>query len=174
MFDKIALKFSKVSDFFEKIVKNVSIVVLVVLICTVFFQVSSRILTGKSFPEIEEFSIIMAAWLGFFTLSYAAKKKVHVRIDVFVGKLPTSFQHVISIIISCVTLYASLYLVWYGWLLAEKKIQVPLAILPTNAGWWYVAFPLGFFFTSYFLLDHIIQEIKEIRDENKKSKGEVV
>jgi TRAP-type C4-dicarboxylate transport system permease small subunit len=174
MFDKFASIISSISNVFEKIVKLISIIVLVVLMFVVFFQVASRIITGKSFPEIEEFSIIMAAWLGFFTVAYAAKKRVHVRIDVFVNKLPFSVISVIDILITVVTLYASTYLIKYGFLLAQKKIQVPMAILPINAGWWYIAFPIGFFFTSYFLFDHIIQSIKELLDKNKTTSKEGV
>ncbi len=169
MFDKITLGISKVASFLEKVVKYAAMAVLVVLLCAIFFQVVRRVITGKSYTEIEELSIVMAAWLGFLTLAYAARKRVHVRIDVFASKLPLSVQRLLDILVSGVTLYASLELVRYGWALAQKKVQVPLAILPINAGWWYIAFPIGMAFTSFFLFEHILQEIKTLRDEKKGS-----
>jgi TRAP-type C4-dicarboxylate transport system permease small subunit len=44
-----------------------------------------------------------------------------------------------------------------------KKAQIPMAILPTSAGWWYLAFPLGMACTSFFLLDQLLQQIQNFR-----------
>ena len=59
---KIAAAMAKLTGWLEKVVKVIAIALLVVLVSTVFFQVARRTLTGKSFIEIEEFSIIMASW----------------------------------------------------------------------------------------------------------------
>ena len=167
MFNSIASTISKISDVLEKIVKYIAMTVVVVLLCTIFFQVARRVITGNSYTEIEEFSIVMAAWLGFFTIAYATKKKVHVKIDVFSNKLPSQSQKYLKIGITLVTLYASVDLVGYGWKLMLKKAQIPLAILPTNAGWWYLAFPLGMACTSLFLLDHLLDDISKLLEERK-------
>ena len=60
---KISKGYSKVADIMEVINKNITIAFLVVLILIVFFQVACRVTTGKSFVQIEEISIVMAAWL---------------------------------------------------------------------------------------------------------------
>jgi len=167
MLRKILSISSVVSGFLEKIVKWVSIVVLVVLISVVFFQVASRVLTGKSFVEIEEFSIVMASWLAFFTVAYSARRKVHVRIDVFSNLLPELYQHLLMMLITGATFVVSVYLVRYGYLLAMKKVNVPLSILPIHAGSWYFSFPVGMLFTSVFLLDNFLQELGKVVNSPK-------
>nr|WP_321262097.1 TRAP transporter small permease [uncultured Sphaerochaeta sp.] len=172
MFKKLTSIVSRIAEILETVVKFAAMAVLVVLLCVIFFQVVRRMITGNSFTEIEEFSIVMAAWLGFLTLSFAARKRVHVRIDVFANKFPLPFQHVLSMFITALTLYASSSLVVYGWQLTMKKAHVPLAILPMNAGWWYLAFPVGMALTSFFLLDALLQEISRILGITRKDEME--
>ncbi|QEN08158.1 TRAP transporter small permease [Oceanispirochaeta crateris] len=168
MFNTLTSIISNLANVLEKIVKYIAMTVVIILLCTIFFQVARRVITGKSYTEIEEFSIVMAAWLGFFAIAYATRKKVHVRIDVFSKKLSFFSQKVLSIVINAVTLYASIDLVGFGWKLMLKKAQIPLAILPTNAGWWYLAFPLGMACTSFFLLDQFLQEIQNFKEPKSK------
>jgi len=168
MLKKISEVVSKVSDVLEKIDKYFSISILVVLICIVFFQVVSRVLTGKSFVQIEEISIVMAAWVGFFTLAYTTKRGVHVRIDVFSNKLPLRTQYLLNTIICFTTLIATIYLVKYGWALAMRKMEVPLMVLPFPSGVQYLSFPLGMAFTSVFLLDQCLKNLNAFCSKQEK------
>lgn len=159
----IAAGMRKLTDILEKIVKVIAILLLVILVCTVFFQVVRRTLTGKSFIEIEEFSIIMASWCAFMTVAYSIRKKVHVRIEVFTEKLPFQWNHGLILVIHTVLFIACLFLVRYGFQLAQKKMMVPLTVLPLNSGYWYVSFPVGMTFACLFLLDNVVQEIDILR-----------
>ena len=141
----------------EKIVKLFAITVLVVLICTVFFQVARRTLTGKSFVEIEEFSIVLAAWLAFLTIPYAVRKRVHVRIEVFIEKLPFGIRNVLELTINLAILAASVIVVYYGYRLAGRKIMVPMTVLPIHQGYWFFSFPIGMAVAALFMIDNIIQ-----------------
>lgn len=159
----IAAGMRKLTDILEKIVKAIAILLLVILVCTVFFQVVRRTLTGKSFIEIEEFSIIMASWCAFMTVAYSIRKRVHVRIEVFTEKLPFRWNHGLILVIHTVLFIACLFLVRYGFQLAQKKMMVPLTVLPLNSGYWYVSFPVGMTFACLFLLDNVVQEIDVLR-----------
>lgn len=159
----IAAAMARLAGWLEKIVRVVAIAILVVLVCTVFFQVARRTLTGKSIIEIEEFSIVLASWLAFTTVAYALRKKVHVRIEVFTEKLPFYPRHILMLAIWAVILVACVSLVRYGFQLADKKQMVPMTVLPVNSGYWYVSFPVGMSFSCFFLLDHVIQELEIIR-----------
>lgn len=168
MLKKISKGYSKLSDFLELINKNVTIGFLVILILIVFFQVASRIFTGKSFVQIEELSIVLAAWLGFFALAYSAKRGVHVRIDVFSNMLPKTAQKILTLVVNVATFAASVYLVIYGWQLAMRKMNVPLMVLPFPSGVQYLAFPVGMAFTSLFLIDHILKSIVALTEKEEK------
>lgn len=157
--NKLAARMSKLTKVVEKVVQVIAIALLVILICAIFFQVARRILTGKSIIEIEEFSIVLASWCAFLTVSYAAHKRVHVKIEVFTEKLPFYLRHILSLVIQVVIFAACVSLTFYGWKLADKKMMVPMTVLPIHSGWWYASFPVGMAFTSFFVLDEIIQQI---------------
>lgn len=150
---------AKCAELLERLVKIISIVLVVVLVCTVFFQVVRRTLTGKSFVQIEEFSIVLASWCAFFTVAYALRRRVHVRIDLFINKLPFRLQHGLNCLIYLVILVASVLLTYYGFLLAQKKMMVPMTVLPFASGYWYLSFPAGMCFACLFLIDNVIQEL---------------
>lgn len=158
---RLANIYSQFTHYLEVAVKNFSIVLLVMLICIVFFQVVSRVLTGKSFVQIEELSIVLAAWLGFFALSYTARKRIHVRIDVFVNMLPYRARKIIDVLIDIAVICATAYLVRYGYALAMRKMMVPMMVLPIKAGVQYMAFPAGMACTLFFLIDQLFADIRD-------------
>lgn len=162
--NKIAVCMSRLTKWIEKIVQTIAIILLVILICVVFFQVARRTLTGKSFIEIEEFSIVLASWCAFLTISYAVHKKVHVKIEVFTEKLPFYPKHILVLMIQAVLLAACVLLTFFGWKLADKKMMVPMTVLPIHTGWWYASFPVGMAFACVFLLDDVIQEIAILKN----------
>lgn len=153
----IARLIGKVAAALEAVIKVLAISVLVVLICTVFFQVARRTLTNKPFVEIEELSIVLAAWLAFLTVPYAVRKKVHVRIEVFIEKLPFGVRNTLELVINLAILAATLICVYYGYQLAGRKIRVPMTVLPIHQGFWFYSFPLGMGAASLFMIDNVIQ-----------------
>ena len=142
MLKKIIHGYSAFIHLLEIAVKFFSIFILTLLIGVVFFQVISRILIQKSFVQVEELSIVLVAWLGFFTLAYATRKKIHVRIDVFVNAFPIKVQLLLSIGIDLLVIIATFFLIRYGINLTIRKMMVPLMILPFPAGIQYLSFPL--------------------------------
>lgn len=167
MLKKLSKNVEKFASFLEQVNKAVAIALMVVLICIVFFQVSSRVFTGKSFVWIEELSIVLAAWLGFLTLAYSAKRTVHVRIDVFSSKLPQRAQEVLSTVICLCTLIAAVYLVRYGWQIAMRKMRVPLMVLPFPSGVQYVSFPVGMALLVVYLFDHLLEHLVKALDKGE-------
>ena len=128
----------------------------------VFLQVARRTLTGKSIIEIEELSIVLASWVAFLTISYAVRKRVHVRIDVLTAKLPFRVQHVLELLIQVAIFVMAIVLVVFGWQLAQNKMMVPMTVLPINSIWWYISYPVGMRFTCFFLFDNVVQELATV------------
>ncbi|GAB6275512.1 MAG: hypothetical protein SAMD01599839_00520 [Rectinema sp.] len=163
MLDRIASGMARITSKLEVIVRFISIILLIVLICAVFFQVARRTITGKSFIELEEFSIVMAAWCAFFTIAYSVRKKSHVMIDVFTNKLPFHPRHILTLVINTTIFVATVVLTNAGWALGMRKMLVPMTVLPFKSGLWYIALPIGMFFACIFLLDNVIQELVLLR-----------
>ncbi len=162
MFKKIYKGFSAVTHALEIFDRYFSMTLLAVLIAIVFFQVASRVFTGVSFVQIEELSIMLAAWVGFFTLAYAARKRIHVRIDVFVEKIPKKINMALSCIIDVLVLVATIYLAKYGFDITMRKMAVPMMVLPFPSGVQYLAFPCGMILTAIFVFDQLISDIMKL------------
>ncbi|MDR1520980.1 MAG: TRAP transporter small permease [Planctomycetota bacterium] len=143
----------------EVAVKTAAISVLVSLICVVFFQMARRTLTGRSFVEIEELSIILAAWLAFLTIPYAVRRKAHVRIETFIEKFPFVPRNSLELAINAAILATVLVAAYHGWRLAGRKIMVPMTVLPTHQGVWFYSFPVGMGLAAFFLLDNLAQTL---------------
>lgn len=157
--NKLAAVSGKAAAVLEQIVRVVAIAIVVVLVCTVFFQVARRTLTGRSIVEIEELSIVLAAWVAFLTVAYAARKKVHVRIEVFIEKLPFSVRNTLELAIHVAVFAATVLLVYHGWKLAGRKMMVPMTVLPMKQSVWFSAFPVGMGIALFFMLDNVIQTL---------------
>ena len=128
----------------------------------VFLQVARRTLTGKSIIEIEELSIVLASWVAFLTISYAVRKRVHVRIDVLTAKLPFRVQHVLELLIQAAIFVMAIVLVVFGWQLAQNKMMVPMTVLPINSIWWYISYPVDMSFPCFFLFGNVVQELATV------------
>ena len=166
----IAAGMNKVTSLLEKIVKVIAISLLVILVCTVFFQVARRTITGKSIIEIEEFSIVLASWCAFMTVAYSIRKHAHVHIEVFTEKLPFYLNHGLMLVIQVTIFVACVFLVWYGFQLAQKKAMVPMTVLPIHSGYWYVSFPVGMTFSCVFLFDNVIRELEILKKGSEAAK----
>ena len=172
---KFARAISRVAAWLEQIVRVVSMLVVGFLICMVFLQVARRTLTGKSIVEIEELSIVLASWVAFLTISYAVRKRVHVRIDVLTAKLPFRVQYVLELLIQVAIFVMAIVLVVFGWQLAQNKMMVPMTVLPINSIWWYISYPVGMSVTCFFLFDNVVQELATVvtgQDPRKPSQEE--
>lgn len=163
---------NRICGFLGAVVKYCSIAILSVLMCAVFTQVVVRAVTGDSIIQIEEFSLVSASWLAFFTIAYSTHRNVHVRISIIPEKFPVRIQHMIDMCINGATFVASLYLIRFGFRLALKKFHVPMNVLPTNQGFWYISFPIGMFFTSCFLFNSFLGEMQMVRDLGSKDESE--
>ncbi|MCX7026032.1 MAG: TRAP transporter small permease [Spirochaetes bacterium] len=159
MLGKIASIMAQITAKLEVVVRFVSIILLAVLIGAVFFQVARRTVIGKSFVELEEFSIVLAAWVASFTISYTVRKKTHVMIEVFSSKLPPLGRRVLDIVVNLIILVALVWITIDGWSFTLRKMLVPLTVLPIKSGWWYMSFPIGMAFACIFLLDNVLQAI---------------
>jgi TRAP-type C4-dicarboxylate transport system permease small subunit len=160
---KIAVASGKAASILEQIVRILAISIVVILVCVVFFQVVRRTMTGKSFVEIEELSIVLAAWAAFLTISYAVRRQVHVRIEIFIEKLPFFLRNATELAINSAILATTVILVYYGYRLAARKIMVPMTVLPVHQGFWYFAFPSGMGIAALFMIDNVIQILNRFR-----------
>lgn len=150
----------RIAGVLEWIVRYTAIAILVSLVCIVFFQVAHRMATDKSFVEIEELSITLAAWVAFLTVAYAARRRVHVRIEVFIEKLPFGMRNTIELLIYTAVCAATILLAWHGWGLAGRKMMIPMMVLPFKQGVQFYAYPIGMGLTAFFMLDHVLQTIR--------------
>lgn len=165
---RIASVLSKVTAKMEIAIRNLSIAMLVILVSAVFMQVVRRTITGNSFVEIEEFSIVMAAWLASFTIAYAVRKKSHVLISVFTSRLPLRMQKILAFVLNMIIVAMLVAATAAGWNLSMRKMLVPMTVLPLQSGYWYLSFPVGFFCACVFMVDNTIQAFVDLKNDFRR------
>lgn len=170
---KIANVLERIAKQLEKILSFISITILVILISIVFFQVAFRFFTDKSVIEIEELSTVLASWIAFLTIAYAIRRKVHVAIDFFVGKLPVKAQLILTEVINIGLLLILGSVTIASISLVMRKMNVPMTILPIKTGYWYMSFPIGMTIGCFFLINDIVQGINKLTGQSAEEEVEL-
>ncbi|WP_100397789.1 TRAP transporter small permease [Bacillus sp. FJAT-44742] len=89
----------------ERFEEIILVTTMVIMVFTIFAQVSSRFVLGSSFSWGAELARYMHIWQVWMGASLGIRRQEHVRIDVFVNKFPPMARVVMDI---------TALLVWFG------------------------------------------------------------
>ncbi len=133
----------------------------------IFFDVVSRLITGKSIPgviEIEEFMMIL---IVFLSMAFVQKNKGHVRIDLVFERLPERARGTLEIFNYVVCLVVFAIMSWQTVLQTEKKIgEVSFALgIPISIFFAVAAF--GVLLFTLVLLRDLLEEISRCLDKGQ-------
>jgi TRAP-type C4-dicarboxylate transport system permease small subunit len=143
---------------------SVSVILLSALTLILFVQVIARRVFGHSLTWSEEAARYIFIWLIFFAISYGAKIEKHIKIEAFLKFFPKAWRSIIIIIGDFLFLAFAVYLVYIGFVLVGRQIQlgqispanhIPMALV-------YAGPPIGFVFTSVRKIQVIIRHIKKV------------
>lgn len=121
--------------------KYVISALLVFMTALVTSQVVLRATTGVSIKWAEEVSLIAFVWVTFLTLALGVHNDTHIRIDMFMARLPRGMRVVLEYLLNVLLLFVSVMMVWYGGVLTKFAMRstMPATHLPTAVV--YVAVP---------------------------------
>ena len=108
-----------------------------------FLQVISRYVFVYPLPWTEEFARFCFLWIVFFGSAYCMKTREHIAITVMVYKLPKTWGKYIAIVMHAMVLCFLLVVIWFGFLLSYKVMNLPTIAMGISSSWEYSAVPLA-------------------------------
>lgn len=136
---------SKLHFAWENIELSICLICMVAMTAITFVQVIARYVFLNSLTWAEEICRFLVVWLTFAGSAYAFRKGAHVSITALADRLPNKLRVILNILISLVTIFFFVVLLYYGWEHTYQQIlngQVaPATRLPIAIS--YLAVPIG-------------------------------
>ena len=132
-------------------------------------QVVTRFVLQTSAPWTEESARYVFIWMTFIGAAYAAKKGIHIRIDLLDTYLPPKAGRVFRMISTLLFLVFMAIMVWAGWqvcsnLLARPQYS-PVMRIPTIIV--YAAVPVGCALTCFRIVQSAWRDIRSGKKEGE-------
>lgn len=112
------------------------------LLACVVLGVASRQL-GAPVPWTDEAAQYLLVWTGFVGWILAARRRSHIRIDVFIDALPAIPRRAAEVVIQLCVVGLTAAMVWYGPVLIERNLDVTWISVPLSAAILYIPVPLA-------------------------------
>lgn len=104
-----------ITNFLDKFIFALACVLTAVLLSMVLVQMLCRNLFNFSFTQVEEYCVLMMAWLTFLAAAYAVRHCGHVAVDFFFQKMARPVKYVLNLVTIMGLLFLTLYMTCYGY-----------------------------------------------------------
>lgn len=130
------------ADRLDRILRIAAVVLLLALLASVMTGVISRQL-NRAVPWSDELAQHLLVWVGFVGWMIAARRRGHIRIDIFINRLPRGARLGMEIVIQLAVIVLALSLIWWGWPLVSRNWDIELVTLPLPSGLLYLPIPFA-------------------------------
>jgi TRAP-type transport system small permease protein len=139
----------------DRLVRIAAVLLLLSLLSSVMIGVISRQFNR---PVIwsDEMAQNLLVWTGFVGWMIAARRRSHIRITIFIDRLPRSFRLAAEILIQLSVIVLALALLRYGTPLIERNWDIEWISLPLSSGLLYLPIP----FAAFVLIGQAIADIR--------------
>lgn len=127
-----------------------------IMLLAILWQVAARLLINRSPPWTEEIALLMFGWIVMLMLALGVRKNLHVRIDMFVTRLPHGAGEAVDRAISITVVLVGAYMMWASFsYLAEMRGTVSAAArYPTE--WLYACAPVASLLLTLFAIENAV------------------
>lgn len=136
----------------------------VTMVVAIAFQVFMRFILNSSLAWSEELARFCFIWLVYIGISYGVKKQRHIKVDVVLILLKDKMKTVLSIAANIIFLAFALYVIIYGYGIAEQILswdqRSPAMNFPM--GFVYMATPVGMSLTAIRIVQQLIKQLKSL------------
>ncbi len=140
----------------EDLVFTISAILIIVLASLVSAEIILRNL-GYSMVITEEICFIFLGWTAFLAASYTFRKRGHVSVDFFYGKMSMKWRKILYAATYIGTIVFLAFIVYKGWGIAMRQMKIPLtqSRLPRGLIFW--GLPVGCSISIVFLVGDLIE-----------------
>lgn len=139
------------------------VIVMAVLVLDVTWQVITRFLLPKPSSWTEELATFLMIWVGLLGASVALKRRAHLGIDYFVGKLSPRRQVLTGIVAFTLTTLFSLFVMVIGGITLVTRMLMGAqtsAALGIRMGYVYLAVPISGAFLVLYSIEGLLETIR--------------
>jgi TRAP-type transport system small permease protein len=126
----------------DRLIRYAAVTLLLALLASVVTGVVSRQL-NRPVPWSDELAQHLLVWSGFAGWMIAARRRSHIRIDVFIDRLPRILRLAMEVLIQLAVVAFALALVWWGWPLVPRNWDIEWVSLPLSSALLYLPIPLA-------------------------------
>lgn len=152
-------------DRLEKVLRWAILVLLSTMTLVVVLGIVARYVLLVSIPWTEEMARYLMIWTGFVAFGVAYRRKELIYVRIMVDKLPPRLMRLISFVSDLLCAFFLVLVIAYGFRLCQvNATQVsPAARIPMS--WIYAAIPLGCGLCLVFILESMVNYLKNGRGE---------
>jgi TRAP-type C4-dicarboxylate transport system permease small subunit len=132
----------------------------------IFTQVVSRYLFNHPISWVDEFAVLIFAWMIFLGVAIAQKNNEHIGIDIIARVLPPRVQRVLAIFTNIVILLVLAFLFVQGISLTMKTAGLKYPAMEISRGFLYVSIPVMMPLMAFYLIRIIITDLRSFITED--------
>jgi TRAP-type C4-dicarboxylate transport system permease small subunit len=140
----------------ERATDAAAVVLLLALLASVALGVVSRAV-NRPVPWTDEMAQHLLVWTGFVGWIIAARRRSHIRITVFIDRLPGAARLAAEVLIQLAVIVMALALLWHAPTLIRRNLDIEWVSLPISAALLYIPMP----FAAIALIGHALGEMRE-------------
>ncbi|MGC2434623.1 MAG: TRAP transporter small permease [Desulfobaccales bacterium] len=155
-----------------RILEVLVILLAAVIVGVVTTDVALRYLFGSALVFTEELSRYLMVWVVFLGSALAIRDNSHIRIGVFISRLPAGLKFLAELLSDISILVFCAVLIIEGVRILPAQFQENTTTLGITMFWFYLPIPLGCFLMAFFVLLRIRQAFADRACERQINKGE--
>jgi TRAP-type C4-dicarboxylate transport system permease small subunit len=133
----------------------------------IFTQVVSRYLFNHPISWMDEFAVLIFAWMIFLGVAIAQKNNEHIGIDIVARVLPPRVQGVLAIFTNMLILLVLVFLFVQGISLTMKTAGLKYPAMEISRGFLYVSIPVMMPLMAFYLIRIIVTDLRSFIREEK-------
>ncbi len=158
---------NKISTKLNKIILAICMVLVLVMTCIIWVQVTGRYVFNAAPRWSEELARFLMAWLAMLGASVMVFENKNVSVDFFTKKLPPRVQKGLAVFLRLMTFFVFFLMIKYGFKYSMKAIKSISPATGISMAIPYLAVPVGGILMAFQSITVLIKEIKNT-DYTKK------
>jgi len=153
-------------DFIPELLLGLTVLVTCIAI---FTQVVFRYVFNAPISWMDEFAVLVFAWMIFLGTAIAQKKSEHISIDIFTRFLPQRTRAMLTILTNVLILLLLIFLFIEGIRLTVKTVGLKYPAMEISRGFLYVSIPVMMPLMAFYLLRIIFIDLQSFIKGDKRS-----
>lgn len=157
----------KVMKTLDKIEDSLLIAMFVAMVGIIFFQVIMRYVFNNSLSWSEELGKFLFVWLSWTGISIGHRRREHIKITLFVDKLPPIAKKITEILAELILIIICGITMFHSFTMIGIQVNIPYAGIKISTAWGYLSVALGCGFLILRAIGHVVEDVQLIRSGNE-------